>query len=75
MGEFTERLRKDDDLSARIEAANIIDELENPSDETIDAMGKAINDSDYGALRYEVPDEELLRIFKAMVCSVLERLK
>lgn len=86
MSEFTERLRDENyagplqHLRSYVEidelfnkSADIIDELENPSDETIAAMDKAISQSDYAALRYEVPDEEILRIFNVMVRSVLGR--
>ena len=31
------------------------------------AMNDAVTASEYGAIRHEIPDEELLRIFTAMI--------
>lgn len=46
-----------------------VEAMREPTDGMI---GAATKDTEYGALRYEVPNEEISRIFTAMINAALE---
>lgn len=48
-----------------------IEAMREPTDAMKEAMTAAALDSEYGALRYEVPDEEIQRVFTAMIDAAL----
>ena len=49
-----------------------IEAMRELNDAMKEAMTAAALDSEYGALRYEVPDEEIQRVFTAMIDAALE---
>lgn len=53
------------------EAIAAIEAMREPTDEMVEAQERAVSSSEYAALRYDVPDDELLRIYTAMIDAAL----
>ena len=69
-----ERARREAKRAASMGAARAaIKAMLEPNGAMLAAMGDAVVASEYGAIRHEIPDEELLRIFTAMIDAATSR--
>lgn len=60
-----------DEYGSRDIASLILGVMRAPTDEMMAAQERAVSSSEYAALRYDVPDDELLRIYTAMIDAAL----